>query len=207
MTVMILPFSFSKIISHVFPGFLLIISVFMLIDSFCIEPGMYSDTICEDYKLENKDYVIVDEMGRILRSDNLSTRFRQLLKKHDLKLIRFHDLRHSCASLLLANKVSLKQIQEWLGHSNFATTANIYAHLDYSSKIESAETISNILNFNSETSLAPEEINEDKFTLEDTEIGQENDIDNLYDKNIELLEQLVEEMKRGNQKEKDESEM
>ena len=53
MTVMTLPFSFSKIISHVFPGFLLIISVFMLIDSFCIEPGMYSDTICEDYKLEN----------------------------------------------------------------------------------------------------------------------------------------------------------
>lgn len=53
MSVMILPFSFSKIISHVFPGFLLVISVFMLIDSFCIEPGMYTDTICEDYKLEN----------------------------------------------------------------------------------------------------------------------------------------------------------
>ncbi len=55
---MILPFSFSKIISHVFPGFLLIISVFMLIDSFCIEPGMYSDTICEDYKLENIIFII-----------------------------------------------------------------------------------------------------------------------------------------------------
>ncbi|MFB0866556.1 tyrosine-type recombinase/integrase [Paenibacillus oleatilyticus] len=32
--------------------------------------------------------------------------------------MRFHDLRHSCASLLLANGVSLKEIQEWLGHSH-----------------------------------------------------------------------------------------
>ena len=55
--------------------------------------------------------------------------------------IRFHDLRHSCASLLLANGVPMKQIQEWLGHSDFSTTANIYAHLDYHSKISSAEAI------------------------------------------------------------------
>jgi len=52
--------------------------------------------------------------------------------------MRFHDLRHSCASLLLANGVSLKQIQEWLGHSDFAITANIYAHLDFDSKLASA---------------------------------------------------------------------
>lgn len=49
--------------------------------------------------------------------------------------------RHSCASLLLANRVPMKQIQEWLGHSDFSTTANIYAHLDYHSKIDSAEAI------------------------------------------------------------------
>ena len=55
--------------------------------------------------------------------------------------MRFHDLRHSCASLLLANGVPLKQIQEWLGHSDFSTTANIYAHLDYRSKISSAQAM------------------------------------------------------------------
>ena len=55
--------------------------------------------------------------------------------------MRFHDLRHSCASLLLANGVPLKQIQEWLGHSDFSTTTNIYAHLDYRSKISSAQTM------------------------------------------------------------------
>ena len=49
----------------------------------------------------------------------------------------------SCASLLLANGVPMKQIQEWLGHSDFSTTANIYAHLDYSSKLTSADAMLN----------------------------------------------------------------
>ena len=60
--------------------------------------------------------------------------------------IRFHDLRHTCASLLLANGISMKEIQEWLGHSSYNTTANIYAHVDSSSKENSANTISNIFN-------------------------------------------------------------
>ena len=50
-------------------------------------------------------------------------------------------MRHSCASLLLANGVPFKHIQEWLGHSDFTTTANIYAHLDYKSKITSAQAM------------------------------------------------------------------
>ncbi|WP_245864645.1 tyrosine-type recombinase/integrase [Paenibacillus donghaensis] len=56
-------------------------------------------------------------------------------------------MRHSCASLLLANGVSMKEIQEWLGHSNYSTTANIYSHLKYSSKVSSASTMSNVLVF------------------------------------------------------------
>ena len=59
-------------------------------------------------------------------------------KAAGLRRIRFHDLRHSCASLMLANGVPMKQIQDWLGHSDFSTTANIYAHLDYSTKLSSA---------------------------------------------------------------------
>ena len=56
-------------------------------------------------------------------------------------LFTTQNLRHSCASLLLANGVPLKQIQEWLGHSDFSTTANIYAHLDYTSKLSSAKAM------------------------------------------------------------------
>ena len=59
----------------------------------------------------------------------------------NMRVIRFHDLRHSCASMLLANGVPMKQIQEWLGHSDFSTTANIYAHLDFQSKVSSAEAM------------------------------------------------------------------
>ena len=58
-----------------------------------------------------------------------------------MSICRFHELSHSCASLLLANGVPLKHIQEWLGHSDFTTTANIYAHLDYKSKITSAQAM------------------------------------------------------------------
>ena len=59
--------------------------------------------------------------------------------------IRFHDLRHSCASLLFSQGVSLKEIQAWLGHSTIGTTANIYTHLDENSKINSANAIIGIL--------------------------------------------------------------
>jgi len=53
---------------------------------------------------------------------------------YGLPHIWFHDLRHSCASLMVMNGVSMKHVQEWLGHSTFSTTADIYARLDYKSK-------------------------------------------------------------------------
>ena len=42
---------------------------------------------------------------------------------------------------MVMNGVSMKQVQEWLGHSDFSTTANIYAHLDYASKLSSAQAM------------------------------------------------------------------
>ena len=83
----------------------------------------------------------VNEIGAILKPNYISTSFPKLLENNGLRHIRFHDLRHSCASLMLANGVPMKQIQEWLGHSDFSTTANIYAHLDYSSKLFSADVM------------------------------------------------------------------
>ena len=95
------------------------------------------------YNYEYDGFVFVDEMGDRMRMDYLTSQFPKFLERHGLRRMRFHDLRHSCASLLLANGVPLKHIQEWLGHSDFTTTANIYAHLDYSSKISSAQAMEN----------------------------------------------------------------
>lgn len=93
------------------------------------------------YNYEYDGYVFVDELGNLMRPDYLTSYFPQYIQKHGCKRMRFHDLRHSCASLLLANGVPLKHIQEWLGHSDFTTTANIYAHLDYTSKLSSAKAM------------------------------------------------------------------
>lgn len=93
------------------------------------------------YNREYLDYVCVNEIGDLIKPHYVTESFSKLLKASGMRQIRFHDLRHSCASLLLANGVPMKQIQEWLGHSDFSTTANIYAHLEYSSKLSSADAM------------------------------------------------------------------
>lgn len=95
------------------------------------------------YIKEYQEYVCINEIGDLIKPHYVTESFRKLLRANELREIRFHDLRHSCASLMLANGVPMKQIQDWLGHSDFSTTANIYAHLDYNSKISSADAMLN----------------------------------------------------------------
>ena len=102
------------------------------------------------YCTKYEGYICINEIGERLNPNYLSECFKRFLQSNDLRVIRFHDLRHSCASLMLASGVPLKQIQEWLGHSDFSTTANIYAHLDVNSKKTSAEALMNQLGFNAE---------------------------------------------------------
>jgi len=102
------------------------------------------------YNKADIGYVYVDTLGYRIKPDYLSCVFPAFLESNGIKRVRFHDLRHSCASLLLANGISLKQIQEWLGHSDFSITANLYAHLDFESKHEAAAA----MKWFGETSLA-----------------------------------------------------
>ena len=112
----------------------------------------------KDYHLKYQDFVFVNELGDLVLPDHLTHAFKKIIRRNGLKEIRLHDLRHSCASIMLANGVQMKQIQEWLGHSNFSTTADVYSHLDFSAKIDSAEKIEKALGGKSKTST------EDKMT-------------------------------------------
>lgn len=98
---------------------------------------MYRRLFKRSYCREYLDYICLDQTGKLMRPNYVTEHFSWLLEKFGLKKIRFHDLRHSCASLLLASGISMKQIQIWLGHSTFSTTADIYSHLDFHAQIES----------------------------------------------------------------------
>lgn len=81
-----------------------------------------------------------------MRSSYVTQHFNDVLKKYELRKIRFYDLRHTFASLFLTKEIPLINVLNFLGHSNISTTANIYAHLDRESKQASADVITDILN-------------------------------------------------------------
>lgn len=89
-------------------------------------------------------YVCAREDGRMLNPQTLSNKFKAFVSASELPVYRFHDLRHSSASLLLANGCSLKEIGAWLGHSSISTT-NRYAHLQYKATIEMANSVEDSL--------------------------------------------------------------
>ena len=91
------------------------------------------------------DYVFKWDNGQPYNPDYITSKFDKTLKKYNLKKIRFHDLRHSCASLLNAQGYTLKDIQEWLGHADIQTTANTYAHLDIGRKKNITNCLSSVI--------------------------------------------------------------
>jgi len=97
------------------------------------------------YNKKYEEYVCVDAMGNLFKPNYVTNHFAVLLRHHGLDKIRFHDLRHSCATLMLSNGEDIKKIQGWLGHSTIAITADTYAHLDAHSKRGSASVIENAL--------------------------------------------------------------
>lgn len=109
------------------------------------QQSRYKKLCGKSYNHENDEYVFVDAMGRLFNPDTVTVGFKKILRKNNLKEIRFHDLRHSCATLLFANDVPMKLIQEWLGHSDIGTTMNIYSHVDFKSKLMSASVITDVL--------------------------------------------------------------
>lgn len=86
-------------------------------------------TLCGNcYDTRYLDFVCVNQLGTLIQPDYVTSKFAQILNKYGLRPIRFHDLRHSCATIMLYLGYSLKDIQTWLGHSNYNFTVDTYIH-------------------------------------------------------------------------------
>ena len=94
---------------------------------------------------EDSDYVFVKEDGSKLHPSYPTQSLQKTIKKYDLPPIRWHDLRHSCASMLILKGWGMKDISDWLGHSGIAITMNLYTHLDIAHKRDMAKNLEGIL--------------------------------------------------------------
>ena len=95
---------------------------------------------------EDLDLVFSNRRGNPIDKANLLRgSFWPLLERAGLPHMRFHDLRHSCASLLLAEGVHPKVVQEMLGHSSISVTLDIYSHVLPSMQADAAEKMDRLL--------------------------------------------------------------
>lgn len=90
------------------------------------------------------DYLFTWEDGRPYSPDYIYHHFKKVIKKFGRPEMTFHDLRHSTASILYEQGWEVKDIQEWLGHSDVQTTLNIYTHLTKVHKEEKVKSLEGI---------------------------------------------------------------
>jgi integrase len=90
------------------------------------------------------DIVFSNMYGGYIEPANLHEHFKSILKKAGLPNIRFHDLRHSAATILLEMGVHPKVVQELLGHSNISTTMDVYSHVLPSMQQEAANKLDDL---------------------------------------------------------------
>ena len=113
----------------------------------------------------NGDLVVTNELNKPFRPDFLTKKFKKIIANYNidnfnkLPLIRFHDLRHTCATLLYEAGVDIKTIQYWLGHSSIRVTLDIYTEFSQA-KLNSAKNIINSLADNDITNVMDNEYEE-----------------------------------------------
>lgn len=106
--------------------------------------AVYKKMFKNSYSREFEDYVCVNQLGELMKPSYVTQHFSDLLKRLGMRHIRFHDLRHTFASILIGNEVPLINVSNFLGHSDISTTANIYSHLDKAGKQVGADVITDI---------------------------------------------------------------
>lgn len=97
-------------------------------------------------KWEENDLIFPSKLGTPLHHANMFREYKELLKETGLPLLRFHDLRHTAATLLLQQGVHPKIVQERLGHADISMTLNTYSHVLPSMQEDAALKMDELLN-------------------------------------------------------------
>lgn len=95
---------------------------------------------------KDNNLVCCKDSGDFINPKNFSRDFHNLLKTNNLKMIRFHDLRHSHASLLVKLGIHPKEISTRLGHSDIGITMNLYSHIYEETDIQTANAFAHLIN-------------------------------------------------------------
>lgn len=110
---------------------------------------MEMGNLWKGYQDEGKDVVLLfsNEYGKPYRPDSVTQFWNRFTVKHEDKLrrVRFHDLRHSSATLLLSEGINMKVIQKRLGHKNIKTTLNLYSHISEKEDEKASNVFDDIL--------------------------------------------------------------
>ena len=101
-------------------------------------------TLGRHYSRAAEAFVCVDGHGNLLKLEYITRQIPHLCRRCGIDEVRLHELRHTNISLLLQNGASMKEVQEWAGHSSYMTTANIYAHVQADSKMKLAHSIQDV---------------------------------------------------------------
>ena len=88
--------------------------------------------------------VFTSTVGTVIEPRNLTRLFDELIARAGVRRIRFHDLRHTCASLLLAQNVPARVVMEILGHSQLAITTDLYSHVMPTAFREAADAMNRL---------------------------------------------------------------
>ena len=97
------------------------------------------------YDMTDSEYIYLRPNGKRYKTNWITENFKRFLEKNNLRVIRFHDLRHTCATMLRHTGVPMEDIQKFLGHSTITTTEGIYAHFDDSKHKATITKLSNYL--------------------------------------------------------------
>ena len=117
--------------------------VFEIIQRHVEKNRQHKELLAEEYNAQQLLVCRID--GRPIRPSSFSKEFGIMLKSKGLKNVRFHDLRHSCASLMLTSGIALKTASQILGHSSIGITADLYTHVLEETKKDAAKQVGKTL--------------------------------------------------------------